>query len=156
MFPINSERLHAGVFTSMLPATERRSRTCATRETDVISEHKHCSRRCRHTQVELSSPRKSADKTQTIARKHWHGARKRKRRKVRSTCGRLKRRTEPRVQSFLCKKLLIVIDVHSNNNNINFFYSAIPTVSLLMAVFSIIVIEILLKFKLRYNINITR
>ena len=89
MFPINWERLDASVFTSMLPATKRKSRTCATRETDVISERKHCSRRRRHTQVELSSSRKCADKTQTIARKRWHGARKRKRSNVRSTCGRL-------------------------------------------------------------------
>ena len=48
VFPINWERLDAGVFTSMLPATERKSRTFATRETDVISERKHCSRRRRH------------------------------------------------------------------------------------------------------------
>ena len=89
VFPINWERLDASVFTSMLPATRRKSRTCATRETDVISERKHCSRRRRHTQVELSSSRKCADKTQTIARKRWHGARKRKRSNVRSTCGRL-------------------------------------------------------------------
>ena len=89
VFPINWERLDAGVFTSMLPATKRKSRTFATRETDVISERKHCSRRRRHTQVELSSSRKCADKTQTIARKRWHGARKRKRSNVRSTCGRL-------------------------------------------------------------------
>ena len=89
MFPINWERLDAGVFTSMLPATKRKSRTFATRETDVISERKHCSRRRRHTQVELSSSRKCADKTQTIARKRWHGARKRKRSNVRSTCGRI-------------------------------------------------------------------
>ena len=41
----------------------------------------------RHTQVELSSPHKSADKTQTIARKRWHGVRKRKCWNVRSTCG---------------------------------------------------------------------
>ena len=74
----------------MLPATKRKSRTFATRETDVISERKHCSRRRRHTQVELSSSHKCADKTQTIARKCWHGARKRKRWNVRSTCGRLK------------------------------------------------------------------
>ena len=33
--------LNASVFTSMLPATKRRSRTCATRATDVISERKH-------------------------------------------------------------------------------------------------------------------
>ena len=79
VFPINSERLDASVFTPMLPATKRRSRTCATRATDVIFERKHCSRRRRHTQVELSSSRKCADKTQTIARKRWHGARKRKR-----------------------------------------------------------------------------
>ena len=52
-----------------LPATKRKSRTFATRETDVISERKHCSRRRRHTQVELSSSRKCADKTQTIALK---------------------------------------------------------------------------------------
>ena len=89
VFPINWERLDAGVFTPTLPATNRKSRTFATRETDVISERKHCSRRRRHTQVELSSSRKSADKTQTITRKRWHGARKRKRSNVRSTCGRL-------------------------------------------------------------------
>ena len=91
MFPINWERLDAGVFTPTLTATKRKSRTFATRETYVISERKHCSRRRRHTQVELSSPRTCADKTQTIARKRWHGARKRKRSNVRSTCGRLKR-----------------------------------------------------------------
>ena len=68
MFLINWERLDAGVFMCMLPATKRKSRTFATRETDVISERKHCSRRRRHTPVELSSPRKYADKTQTIAR----------------------------------------------------------------------------------------
>ena len=39
--PINWERLDASVFTSMLPATRRKSRTFATRETDVISERKH-------------------------------------------------------------------------------------------------------------------
>ena len=89
VFPINWERLDAGVFTSMLSATKRKSRTFATRETDVIFERKHCSRRRRHTQVELSSSRKCADKTQTIARKRWHGSRKRKRSNVRSTCGRL-------------------------------------------------------------------
>ncbi len=89
VFLINWERLDAGVFTSMLPATKRRSRTFATRETDVISERKHCSRRRRYTQVELSSSRKCADKTQTIARKRWHGARKRKRSNVSSICGRL-------------------------------------------------------------------
>ena len=88
-FLINSERFDASVFTSMLPATKRRSRRCATRATVVISERKHCSRRRRHTQVELSSPRKSDDKTQTIACKRWNGARKRKRRNIRSTCGRL-------------------------------------------------------------------
>ena len=76
-------RLDAGVFMPTLPATKRKSRTCATRATDVISERKHCSRRRRHTQVELSSSRKCADKTQTIARKRWHGARKRKRWDVR-------------------------------------------------------------------------
>ena len=89
VFPINWERLDAGVFTSMLPATRRKSRTFAIREIDVISERKHCSRRRRRTQVELSSSRKCADKTQTIARKCWYGARKRKRSNVRSTCGRL-------------------------------------------------------------------
>ena len=90
VFPINWERLDASVFTSMLPATIRRSRTCATRATDVISALKHCSLRRKRTQVELSSSRKcAADKTQTIARKRWHGARKRKRSNVRSTCGRL-------------------------------------------------------------------
>ena len=85
-----STRLDASVFTPMLPAAQRRSRTCATRATDVISERKHCSRRRRCTQVELSSPHKNAGKTQTIARKCGHGARKRKRRNVRSTCGWLK------------------------------------------------------------------
>ena len=35
MFPINWERVDAGVFTSMLPATRQKSRTFATRETDV-------------------------------------------------------------------------------------------------------------------------
>ena len=90
VFPINWERLDAGVFTSMLLATKRKSRTSATRETDVISERKHCSRRRRHTQVDFRTRRKCADKTQTIARKRWHGARKRKRSNVRSTCGRLK------------------------------------------------------------------
>ena len=89
VFPINWVRLDASVFTSMLPATKRKSRTFVTRETDVISERNHCSRRRRHTQVELSSSRKCADKTQTIALKRWHGARKRKRSNVRSTCGRL-------------------------------------------------------------------
>ena len=89
VFPINWEHLDVGVFTSMLPATRRRSRTFATRETDVISERKHCSRRRRHTQVDFRTRRKCADKTQTIARKRWHGARKRKRSNVRSTCGRL-------------------------------------------------------------------
>ena len=90
VFPINWERLDAGIFTPVLPATKRKSRTFATRETDVIFERKHCSRRRRHTQVEFSLSRKCADKTQTIARKRWHGARKRKRSNVRSTCGRLK------------------------------------------------------------------
>ena len=90
VFPINWERLDAGVFTSMLLATKRKSRTSATRETDVISERKHCSRKRRHTQVDFRTRRKCADKTQTIARKRWHGARKRKRSNVRSTCGRLK------------------------------------------------------------------
>ena len=89
VFPINWERLDASVFTSMLPTTKRKSRTFATRETDVISERKHCSRRCRHTQVDFRTRRKCADKTQTITRKRWHGARKRKRSNVRSTCGRL-------------------------------------------------------------------
>ena len=72
-----------------LLATKRKSRTSATRETDVISERKHCSRKRRHTQVDFRTRRKCADKTQTIARKRWHGARKRKRWNVRSTCGRL-------------------------------------------------------------------
>ena len=42
-FPINSERLDACVFTSKLPEIGHRSRTCATRATEVISERKHCS-----------------------------------------------------------------------------------------------------------------
>ena len=47
LFPINWERLDAGIFTPMLPTTKRKSRTCATRATDVIFERKHCSRRRR-------------------------------------------------------------------------------------------------------------
>ena len=86
MFPINPERLDASVFTSMLPATKRRSRTCATRATDIISERKHCSRRRGHTHRSNFRRRVNA---QTIARKRWHGARKRKCWNVRSTCGRL-------------------------------------------------------------------
>ena len=59
----------AGVFTSMLQATRRRSRTFATQETDVISERKHCSRRRRHTQVDFMKRRKCADnRTETLAR----------------------------------------------------------------------------------------
>ena len=38
VFPINWERLDASVFTSMLSATRRKSRTCATRATDVTEE----------------------------------------------------------------------------------------------------------------------
>ena len=41
----------------------------------LFSESKHCSRRRRYTQVESTSPRKCADKTQIIARKRCHGAR---------------------------------------------------------------------------------
>ena len=41
----------------------------------LFSESKHCSRRRRYTEVESTSPRKCADKTQIIARKRWHGAR---------------------------------------------------------------------------------
>ena len=75
-FPINSERLDASVVvTSRLPATNRKSRTYSTRATDVILECKHCSWRCWHIQIEFTSTRKCADKTQTIARKRWHGAR---------------------------------------------------------------------------------
>ena len=74
-FPINSERLDASVFTSMLPEIGRKCRTCATRATDVISERKHCSRRRRHTQVEIMSPHKNAGNSKTIIRKRWHGAR---------------------------------------------------------------------------------
>ena len=51
VFPINWERLDAGVFMPTLPATKRKSRTCATRATDVISERKHCSRRRRQYQT---------------------------------------------------------------------------------------------------------
>ena len=80
VFPINWERLDASVFTPTLPATKRKSRTCATRATDVISKRKHCSRRRRHTQVDFRTRHKNADKTQTIARKRWH---------VTSTCGQL-------------------------------------------------------------------
>ena len=57
-FPSNSERLDASVFTSTLPATKRNSRTISTRATAVIFERKHCSRRRRHTQVEITSPHK--------------------------------------------------------------------------------------------------
>ena len=46
-FPINLERLDASVFTSMLPEIRCRSRTYATRATDVFLECKHCSRRRR-------------------------------------------------------------------------------------------------------------
>ena len=58
VFPINSERLDAIVFTSTLPATKRNSRTISTRATDVIFERKHCSRRRSHTQVDITSAHK--------------------------------------------------------------------------------------------------
>ena len=74
-FPINSERLDASVFTSMLPGIGRKSRTCATRATDVIFERKHCSRRRRHTQVEKTSPHKQLGNSKTITRTRWHSAR---------------------------------------------------------------------------------
>ena len=74
-FPSNSERLDASVFTSTLPATKRNSRTISTRATDVIFEHKHCSRRCRHIQVEITSPHKQLGNSRTIRRNRWHGAR---------------------------------------------------------------------------------
>ena len=74
-FPSNSERLDAIVFTSTLPATKRNSRTISTRATDVIFERKHCSRRRRHTQVEITSPHKQLGNSETITRNSWHGAR---------------------------------------------------------------------------------
>ena len=74
-FPINSERLDASVFTSTLPEIGRKSRTCATPASDVIFERKHCSRRRRHTQVEITSPRKNAGNSKTITCNRWHGAR---------------------------------------------------------------------------------
>ena len=82
VLPINWERLVASVFTPTLPATKRRSRTCATRATHVIFKRKHCSRKRRNTQVELSSPHKSADNRTnagTVPESE----------NVRSTCGRL-------------------------------------------------------------------
>ena len=51
---LGRQRIHVRV-------TGDKSRTCATRATDVISERKHCSRRRRHAQVEPSLPRKNAD-----------------------------------------------------------------------------------------------
>ena len=91
MFPINWERLDASVFTSMLPATRRKSRTCATRKTDVISERKHCSRRRRHTQVDFRTWRKCAQtkRRQSHVNAGTVPARKRKRSNARPTCGRL-------------------------------------------------------------------
>ena len=74
-FPSNSERLDASVFTSTLPATKRNSRTISTRATDVIFEHKHCSPRRRHTQVEITSAHKQLGNSRTITRNRWHGAR---------------------------------------------------------------------------------
>ena len=74
-FPINSERLDASVFTSTLPATKRNSRTISTRATDVIFECKHCSRRRRHTQVEITSAHKQLGNWRTITRNRWHGTR---------------------------------------------------------------------------------
>ena len=74
-FPINSKCLETSVFTSTLPATKRKSRTWATRATDVIFERKHFSWRRLHTQVKFMSPRKCADKMHAIARKRWNGAR---------------------------------------------------------------------------------
>ena len=76
-FPSNSQRLDASVFTSTLPATKRNSRTISTRATDVIFERKHCSRRRRHTQVEITSPHKQLGNGGTITRNSWHGARMR-------------------------------------------------------------------------------
>ena len=64
-FPSNSECLDPSVFTSRLPATKRNSRTISTRATDVIFERKHCSRRRRHTQVEITSPHNSATRKQS-------------------------------------------------------------------------------------------
>ena len=76
-FPSISERFEASVFTSTLPATGRNSRTISTRATDVIFERKHCSRRRRHTQVEITSPHKRLGNWRTITRNSWHGARMR-------------------------------------------------------------------------------
>ena len=72
-FPINSERLDAGVFTSMLLATKRSSRTCATRATDVIFVRKHCSRRRRHTQVDIRMRRKSHVNAGTVPESEYAG-----------------------------------------------------------------------------------
>ena len=74
-FPINSECSDASVCTSMLPGIGRKSRTCATRATNVIFECKHCSRRRSHTQVEITSPPKQLGNSKTIGRNRWHGAR---------------------------------------------------------------------------------
>ena len=56
-FHVN-RRLNAGVELELL-------------EQLTFFKRKHCFRRCRHTQ----SMRKNADKTETNARKRWHGAR---------------------------------------------------------------------------------
>ena len=46
---VDYSALSNSVFISTIPATKRRSRTCATRAIDVIFKRKHCSRRHRHT-----------------------------------------------------------------------------------------------------------
>ena len=74
-FPINLERLDASVYTSMLPEIGCKGRTCATRATDVIYERKHCSRRRRHTQVEITSANKQLGNSKTITRNCWYDAR---------------------------------------------------------------------------------
>ena len=56
--------LDASVFTSTLPATTRRSRTCATRATDVIFERKHCSRRPRAKPIKKNT-NSTQNKSQT-------------------------------------------------------------------------------------------
>ena len=81
-FPINSERLDASVFTSMLPATKRKSRTCATRATDVISERKFSKTPAHTGRINIVVYMRRQDAC-------WHGTRIYKRKNARSTCRRL-------------------------------------------------------------------
>ena len=108
VFPINWERLDAGVFTSMLSRPQvdltferfRFLAPCQRLRAIVCVLSAHLRRVLKSTCVclrfreqclrsDFRTRRKCADKTKTIARKRWHGARKRKRSNVRSTCGRL-------------------------------------------------------------------